>query len=359
MSRQAADAPEQVIETISRAHLQGMQAASAAPQSASVALPSAPPPPPPAPVPAPPAPAAARIPVAGEWRLPDPITRAPVRTGQSPSNPPPELLLVSSLMGIAALFCLWLGLKPLPDTLQLTFSGNSFGAALGGLILAVLLVFVAFGASCLYLAWRLTLADKVARGLSYVVLAGLGVSILVTGANTTNLKLTMAAAFVALGILVLSPNVQRFFQEGPDSLLPVPVTVACTLLQAWAAVMGLVGLCLLPGGAISGRLVFGALIMLGLAVLVLWCAREVKAGNPTGRVCATVGAAIYGVLTLIVGRNNAGVLVPLSLAVGVVAVLWLPAQSQEYFNRAPQVDSRLRDSAWLASLSDNPDAGDG
>jgi hypothetical protein len=292
---------------------------------------------------------------AAQWELPLPLARQPMRSGQSV---PPELLLVVALMLLAAAFCFYIGLKPMPDIVQVTFSGNQFGAAVGAPILAVLLVFTAFGGACLYLARRLMLADRVARGLSYVLLAGLGGTIAVTGSPTTQLTLTMVASFASLAVLALFPNVQRFFTNGPDSLLPVPVTIACTLLQAWAAVMAIVGICLLPCGALSQRLVIGGLVMVCLALLAVWCAREVKAGSPTGRSSATIGAVIYGFASLVVGRNTPAVIVPLSMAIGVMAFLWLPLQSQQFFGASPRVESRTRDSAWLASLSADQEPGD-
>ena len=104
------------------------------------------------------------------------------------SKIPPELLVVCALMALAGVLTLLPVLRALPSTFDLLqFS------IIGLYVLDVLLVLGFFGVACLILSWRLAHGDRVARGLTYVLLGGLGGSILFGETHGTSLILVMLA----------------------------------------------------------------------------------------------------------------------------------------------------------------------
>src|SRR4051812_45972498 len=104
-----------------------------------------------------PAPAVAPAQLSWQQQLPGPF-----------SSIPPELLLVCGLMAAAGGLTLWPVIRVLPDIVTLVGAGG-FETDLGLLLLTVWVVLGLFGSACLLLAWRLAHADRVARGLAYVL----------------------------------------------------------------------------------------------------------------------------------------------------------------------------------------------
>jgi hypothetical protein len=255
---------------------------------------------------------------------------------------PPELLLVCGLMAIAGIFTLWSVLKILPDIFDL-FGAGSLGRSLAFLSLAIWLALGFFGAACLLLAWRMGHADRVARGLSYVLLGGLGGAIIIGNDHGTLLILVMLTCFGAIAILAAAPGVQRFFMsEGaPQSDQPTSVVIARTLVAVWAGFLTLVGLMFLPIGALGSKFVVVGVLFLAIAAAAFVLNRRLAERDVNARVIVSIGCVIYPVLLLVLGQRDPSLLLPLALVGGIVWNLWVPPDAQEFFAGAhPSVASR-------------------
>ncbi len=341
------DDEELFTRTIRRSDLQAMQdVAAAAPAPADVAAPQ--------PVRSPfdspryepaavldpvPAPEMVAAPTLAPLPSPAPVPAlaASPDTSLAPARPassgalPTELLAVIGLMVLAAGFCFYIGLKPLSSTADLFTSGTSYGFRIGLFLLSIIGLFCLFGASLLYVARGLSRADRVARGLAYVLLGSVAATLGLNKVHATSTNWVIAVSLGALAILALSPSVASFFKNGPSSVLPTSIAIAVTLLKAWAAVVGILGFCLLPIGSSVGKLEVAGWVMIALAAGAVISAQAVLARNSGGRNLATFGAVVSLVLLGVVGRDFESVIVPMTVGIGIIAFLWLPAESTVWF----------------------------
>jgi hypothetical protein len=177
-------------------------------------------------------------------------------------------------------------------------------------------------------------ADRVARGLSYVLLSGIAVSILFGEDHDTELVLAMLACIASVAVLAFSPRVNQFFlDEGaPDHGQPGPIVIARTLLAIWTGCALLLGAAFLPLGDIGGKWVIVGFVLLGLGAGAWRLNGRIAGGDPTARGLVTVGAILYGAALLILGDHSSGLLLPLALAVGIVWNLWYPEESKRHFD---------------------------
>jgi hypothetical protein len=247
---------------------------------------------------------------------------------------PSELLAIIGLMVAAAAFCFYIGLRPLSATLQLLTS-SEFGFQFGLIALTILVLFNLFGVALLYLARGLWRADKVARGLTFVLLGSVALTLLLERYKTTGMKWAIGISLVALAVLAFAPSLTRYFREGPDSALPTSIAIAVTLIKAWSGVVGIVGLSLLPEGTQIGKLFGIGVVMVALGAAGWWTAQAVLAHSQAGRLAATVGTGIYLILLVIAGRDYASVIAPFAVGLGILAFLWLPGESNAWFGTPP------------------------
>ncbi|HWX86751.1 MAG TPA: hypothetical protein VNX67_01110 [Solirubrobacteraceae bacterium] len=251
------------------------------------------------------------------------------------SSIPLELLAVCALMTFGGLFVLWPVLESMPSSFKLLgLSGPFF--ALGLLLFEVWIMLGAFGAICLYVAWRLANADRVARGVAYVLLGAFAAALLVGNVHNTQMTLVLLACLGAVGTLWLSPNVRAFFTGAgaPQGDQPMPVIVARVLLAIWSASLCLQGVLLLPLGALGGAYVPVGLLMLAAGVGGFVMNRRVANGDETARLIVSAGVVLHVVLLLALGRSDPAVLIPVGLALGVAWNLWAPPESQRFFSRS-------------------------
>jgi hypothetical protein len=266
-----------------------------------------------------------------EWQrsLPGPFKSIPL-----------ELLAVCGLMTLAGLLILWPVLNSLPATFKLLgLSGPFF--ALGLLFCMVWLMLGLFGLTCLLLAWRLALGDRVARGISYVLLGAIAATLLVGNAHDTQLTLVLLACLGAIGILWLSPNVRAFFlgAGAPDGSQPVPVVVARTLIAVWGGCLCFEGVLFLPLAALGATYVPVGLLMIALGVGAFIVNGRLATGDDTARWIASTGAVANLILLLILGRSDPAILIPLALVAGVTWNLWVPGDSQSFFGSAGRLSA--------------------
>lgn len=235
-------------------------------------------------------------------------------------------------MAAAGALTLYPAVRVLPDIVE-ALSDSGLARTFGLLLLSVWAMLAFAGCALVYLAWRLGHGDRVARGLAYVLLGGLGTAILIGGHPPTEFVFVTVFCFAAVAVLGGAPRVRSFFAgaDEPEGEQPTPVVIARTLVAVWSGVMIFVGVTWLPLGGLAQPFVPIGLALIAIGVAAWYLNRRLASGDPTARTIISAGAAVYLVLLLILGERQPGVIVPLSLAVGVVVHLWLPPQSQEYF----------------------------
>jgi hypothetical protein len=235
-------------------------------------------------------------------------------------------------MSAAGLLALLPSVSALPDTFDLLGEGGVL-LDLGLLLLAAWVMLGLFGAACLYLAWRMARADRVARGLSYVLLGGLGGSILIGDQHSTDLILVMLACFAAVAVLAAVPRVNEFFAgaDAPDSDQPTPIVIARTLVAVWAGCAIILGAVFLPLGGLGDKFVVIGLLLIGLGAGAWYLNGRLVAGDPIARSIVTAGAAGYLIILLVLGERSPGLILPLALVAGVLWNLWIPAAAQRHF----------------------------
>jgi hypothetical protein len=281
----------------------------------------------PAAEPAPPPPPAAAAPPrpAPQWQNSLPAQLRPA---------PPEVLGVCGLMGLAGVLTLWPALKVLPDVFDLLGAGG-LARSFGLFLLSISLLLAFFGGACLFLAWRLRQADRVARGLTYVLLGGLTGSILFGNTHTTGLTIVMLTAAAAAAVLALAPGSREFFASGRQGEHPDGLVIARTIVSVWAAIMLVVGLTFLPLGSLGGKFVAVGAFLIAIGAAAFYLNARLAEGDETARIAVSAGAGVYFVLLLVLGDRSPGLLLPLAMVVGVAGYLWIPADVQEFFSRRP------------------------
>jgi len=250
---------------------------------------------------------------------------------------PPELLLVSALMASAGGFLLIVVLPTVPDFFRLLGAG---GLALDfGLLIAIpLIVLGAIAVAFLLLAWRIAHADRVARGLSYVLLGSFAAAILISNDHAGWLILTLLASIGAIAILAWSPNVRRYFLEhGKDAAQPTPVVIARTLIAWWASALLLVGVILLPLGRLGGKFAAAGLLEIGVAITAFIVNRRLAAADVVARKVITSLPVVVLIADVVLSSRSIAQVGTLAIAVGIVMFLWLPATSKEFFTPTAHV----------------------
>lgn len=253
---------------------------------------------------------------------------------------PIEMQAVCAAMALAGVLLAGVTLSGLKPAWQLLTSGSPFWV-LGLVLLSGLVVVAASAVAMLVLAWRMVHGDRVARALSYILLGAVVATLLAAGDFRPLVVLVILGSAAALGVLALSPNVNVFFRTYPHrGDEPVAVVVARTLVAAWAALILLSGLVFLPLGTLDGKLVLIGLVLIGLAAGAFTLNARLARGDARARTLATVAAGIYVVLLLAADQWQAANVLPLSITAGVVAFLWVPAESKAYFGTSATIGVR-------------------
>jgi hypothetical protein len=249
---------------------------------------------------------------------------------------PLEVLGVCGVMALSALLLLWPGLQLLSDGFPLLGDG-SFGLAIGLLAIDLGALVLALAAALGLLAWRLSHGDRVARGMSYILLGAIIFAVVVGGSHPTGLIIVMLLSAACLIVLAAAPNVRQFFTgaAAPEGGQPVSVTIARTLLTWFAVAAIFLGITFLPMGILGGQMVFAGVIFLAVGVGVFLLSSRLARGEPTARLIVTILMAVYALLALIGGGRNTGTLLDLGIAAGIVCLLWLPQDARDFFAQPP------------------------
>jgi len=249
---------------------------------------------------------------------------------------PLELLGVCGVMALSGLLLLWPGLSLLSDGFPLLGDG-SFGLAVGLLAIDLGALILALATALGLLAWRLSHGDRVARGMSYILLGAIVFAVIVGGSHPTGLIIVMLLSVACLIVLAAAPNVRQFFTgaAAPDGGQPVSITIARTLLTWFAVAAIFLGVTFLPMGILGGQMVFAGIIFLAVGVGVFLLSSRLARGEPTARLIATILMAVYALLALVGGGRNTGTLLDLGIAAGIVCLLWLPQDAKDFFAQPP------------------------
>jgi hypothetical protein len=249
---------------------------------------------------------------------------------------PLEVLGVCGVMALSGLLLLWPGLSLLSDGFPLLGDG-SIGLAIGLLAIDIGALILALAAAFGLLAWRLSHGDRVARGMSYILLGAIVFAVIVGGSHPTGLIIVMLLSVACLIVLAAAPSVRQFFTGAgaADAGQPVSVTIARTLLTWFAVVAIFLGVTFLPMGILGGQMVFAGIIFLAVGVGVFVLSSRLAGGEPTARLIVTILMAVYALLALIGGGRNTATLLDLGIAAGIVCLLWLPQDAKDFFAVTP------------------------
>jgi hypothetical protein len=247
---------------------------------------------------------------------------------------PAELWTVIALFGFAGLYFLWIALKALPATSRLFDLPG--GKSLAFVLLILLFVIAAMGASLLAVASMLYKGDRVGRGLAYVIVAAVTSSVLFSNVQTTGETLAMIASLLAAAVLAFSPGVQNVFTgpNAPDRDQPTSIVVARVALGVWIALLGLTGVLYLFLADIKGVYVLLGLLFLGIAAGARVLYSRLLSPDPSARLIATLGA-LFVIVLLFLGEANSGFVMIVGLTAAIPVCLWLPTDARAYYGEAP------------------------
>lgn len=267
-------------------------------------------------------------------------------------NVPPELLAVCGLMVVVAVLTL-------PPFISLVSDWGSFEGVDVLFWLPGCVMFGVFGVGCLVLAWRLSQGDHVARALTYVVLGGLGSSVLLGREWDNAPVLVVPICIAAVAVLAAVPRVRRFFDRpaGHPNDQPTSIVVARILVAVWACSAVVIGAMFLPVIAVDSNLFVCGVILIGLGVGSFFLRSGLARGNGPARLIMSFGAVVYFLLLemLVFVRGDAGLLLPLALLVSITVFLWAPQDARDFFRdaaTAPAGSPRpAAQTVWRAAVS--------
>ena len=140
--------------------------------------------------------------------------------------------------------------------------------------------------------------------------------------------------------LFLSPWARRALDAGGRRHgRPWPVVLSQTLLISYFALVGVLGVALLPGlrwaGDLGADLVVTVLFMLTASALALVGGRRLATGpDKTARLLVTIACGIQ-LVALFSGGANATVLIALGLLGGIALPLWVAPSARTWFGERP------------------------
>jgi hypothetical protein len=248
---------------------------------------------------------------------------------------PIELWLVIAAFAVPGA---WLTLKIitlLPDAFK-AFGTSFLGFRVGLALLLILLIVGLLGVAMLAIALRLYRRERVGRGLAFAFAGTLVISIAFSSGNTAAATWSMILSIIGILILALAPRVRQVFDQaaavdGP----PTSVVVSRTLIAIFSAIAVMVALIYLLLATASAKYAVAGIIAGLLAVSATLLARRLDRGDRQARLMISIGAGAYVILLLILGRAQAGLLVPIGLAVATVGFLWIPNDARAFFGDEP------------------------
>ena len=237
-----------------------------------------------------------------------------------------------ALLLAAGLFVAIPSIWVLPNALGLLDEGD-FGRSLGLFVTMMLLLLISFGGACLYLALKLIEADRSGRILSIILACSLGVGLLLGDDKSTDVVLAILGCAGVAAVLTLVEEVRAFFTGPQASQAHVAdsVVAARSMVMAMSFGLGVTGLAFLPLGNLADRFVVIGLLLVAVAVVAFKFAGQLLSGDENARMIITglMAADVVGILFL--EPEDAGLFVPIALAVAVVGLLWGPDDPRRHF----------------------------
>ncbi len=257
-----------------------------------------------------------------------------------PVDLPRELVAVVGLLCVAGLFTGIPVLQDLPDAFKLLSDGGLWDS-FGPLVVVLFFELGFFAVACFLLAWRLSQGDPVARVVTVVVSGSLAFGLLAGyGFDDGSATVTMVCSIAVMAGLLVPPRAREFFTARPPGSVPVPITAARALVAMLAALMLAVGVAFLPAMPVRAKYGFAGLALAGIAVVCLKDRRRLQTGDPAARtqVSGLMGGAVVAILLGNEGSLTGPLFIPLGMAVAIVGLLWLPKESQAFFDAGVSLD---------------------
>ena len=243
---------------------------------------------------------------------------------------PVRLWLVAGLLTATGLLALWPVGLGVDSGLRLIFQGgDSLFTYLGVFTLVIAAEIALLGAACIGLAVLLVHADRVGRALTIAFTLSIAGMILFSSDHGIAWIVLLLACAASAGIVAFDPVVKAHFSTTSDET--GMVVAARALLVFLGACLVLVGTSYLPLIDFEGKFGVIGVVMIGLGVLCYWLNKRLALADNNARIATTVVMAIFGVLSLIAGRRDAAVLIPVGLAASVITMLWAPLSTREFF----------------------------
>lgn len=267
------------------------------------------------------------------------FTRAigPIPLAMRAKAVPPLLWLIIGVLGLVGVLVLVLFGWILVGAVSALSAGGDFGGAFGMLFLLLVLMLGFEAVMFLGIAASLFLGSRVGRGLAYVFAGDFFLVALLSARGGAAIVLIALAAAGVAAVLAVVPTVRGYF-TGPFSRsteTATSIVAAQVLIVLWGAASVLVALVAFlasAGPLTSGVWVLGGILMLGVAVLAFVSRGWVTAGNKSARLAISIATVANLVATIVLGGSG---VVPLGLHLGIVALLWLPADARRHFGEKP------------------------
>ena len=197
----------------------------------------------------------------------------------------------------------------------------------------MLVLLISFGAACLYLGLKLIEADRSGRILSIVLACALGLGLLLADEKDTTVVLAILGCAGVVAVLTLVEEVRTFFTgtQAAQGQVADSVIAARSIVMAMSYGSGATGLAFLPLGDLADRYVLIGLVLIAIAVVAFRSASQLLSGDENARmiVSGLMGADIVALLFL--EPQDAGLFVPIGLALAVIGLLWGPEDARQHF----------------------------
>lgn len=224
-------------------------------------------------------------------------------------------------------------LKAVPDAVDLF---GYFDDSFAFVLLMLLFIIAALGTALLIVAWMLYRADRVGRGLAYVIVAMFVTAVLFGDSDSTGLTLSLLAAIAAAAVLAFAPAVRDFFRgpHAPQRDQPTSIVVARVSVAIWIALLAIDGIMLLMLGGIEGKYIAIGILLLGVGAGALVLYQRLAAADRQARLITTIAAGVAVVL-LLIGRDDNGFVMLVGLTVAIPICLWLPPDARIFYGDKP------------------------
>ena len=146
----------------------------------------------------------------------------------------------------------------------------------------------------------------------------------------------------------------------PAGDVPAPVLAAEALVVVLSALLLAVGVACLPLAPVEARYAVVGLGLAGISVLGFRVRRRLQTPDPASRtlISGLMAGDVVAVLLGTDGSFTGPLFIPLAAAVSVVALLWVPRESQSFFGSGPSLGRGAGDSSADAEAPhpDDPEA---